>query len=53
MTQFLTPDSQILNYLVFVIRCGGTQEDKHAADWMWLFKRVASSGRKIRQGVMT
>ena len=29
-----------LNYLVIVIRCGGTQEDRHAADWKRLFKRV-------------
>ena len=37
-----------LNYLVIVIRCGGTQEDRHAADWMWLFKRVGRISRKIR-----
>ena len=42
-----------LNYLIIVIRCGGTQEDKHAADWTWLFKRVASSSRKIHLGVKT
>ena len=36
-----------LNYLVIVIRCGGTQEDRHAADRKWLFKRVARTGRKI------
>ena len=42
-----------LNYLIFVIRCGGTQEDKHAADRMWLFKRVASLSRKIHSDVMT
>ena len=37
-----------LNYLLFVIRCGGTQEDRHAADWMRLFKCVAGISRKIR-----
>ena len=37
-----------LNYLIIVIRCGGTQEDRHAAEWKWLFKRVARTGRKIR-----
>ena len=42
-----------LNYLVIVIRCGGTQEDRHAADWMWLFKRVARISRKIRLFVIT
>ena len=42
-----------LNYLVIVIRCGGTQEDKHAVDWKRLFKRVASLSRKIRSGVKT
>ena len=42
-----------LNYQVIVIRCGGTQEDRHAADWKRLFKRVASLSRKIRSGVMT
>ena len=42
-----------LNYLVIVIRCGGTQEDKHAADWKRLFKRVASLSRQIRSGVKT
>ena len=40
-----------LYYQVIVKRCGGTQEDRHAADWKRLFKRVASSGRKIRPGV--
>ena len=40
-----------LDYLLFVIRCVGTQEDKHAADWTWLYKRVASLSRKIRSGV--
>ena len=42
-----------LNYLVVVIRCGGTQEDRLAADRKWLFKRVASLSRKIRSGVKT
>ena len=42
-----------LYYLVIVIRCGGTQEDKHAVEWKRLFKRVASLSRKIRSGVMT
>ena len=42
-----------LYYLVVVIRCGGTQEDRHAADWKWLFKRVASSSRKIHLSVKT
>ena len=42
-----------LNYLIFVIRCGGTQEDRHASDWKSLFKRVASLGRKIRSGAKT
>ena len=42
-----------LYYLVVVIRCGGTQEDKHAAEWKRLFKRVASLSRKIRSGVKT
>ena len=37
-----------LNYLVIVIRCGGTQEDRRAPDWMWAFKRVPSLYRKIR-----
>lgn len=41
-----------LYYLVIVIRCGGTQEDKHAADRKWLFKRVASLSRKIRSDVI-
>ena len=36
-----------LYYLVIVIRSGGTQEDKHADDWMCLYKRVARDGRKI------
>ena len=36
-----------LYYLVIVIRCGGTQEDKHAVDWKRLYKRVARTGRKI------
>ena len=40
-------------YFEIVINCGGTQEDKHAADWTWLFKRVASSSRKIHLGVKT
>ena len=38
-----------LNYLIIVIRCGGTQEDKHADDWKCLYKRVARVGRKIHQ----
>ena len=42
-----------LNYLIVVIRCGGTQEDRHAAEWMWLFKRVARISRKIRLFVIT
>ena len=33
--------------LIFVIRSGGTQEDRHADDWKSLFKRVARDGRKI------
>ena len=37
-----------LYYLVIVIRCGGTQEDKHAVEWKRLFKRVARCDRKIR-----
>ena len=37
--------------LIFVIRSGGTQEDKHADDWKSLFKRVARAGRKIHQFV--
>ena len=41
-----------LYYLVIVIRCGGTQEDKHAAEWKRLFKRVASLSRKIRSSVI-
>ena len=42
----------IFRYLVvFVIRSGGTQEDKHADDWMCLYKRVARAGRKIHQFV--
>ena len=36
-----------LYYLVFVIRSGGTQEDKHADEWKSLYKRVARDGRKI------
>ena len=43
----------ILNWLLIVIRGGGTQEDRHASDWKSLFKRVASLGRKIRSGVKT
>ena len=38
-----------LYYLIFVIRGGGTQEDKHADDWKCLYKRVARVGRKIHQ----
>ena len=38
-----------LYYLIIVIRSGGTQEDKHADDWMCLYKRVARVGRKIHQ----
>ena len=38
-----------LYYLMFVIRSGGTQEDKHADDWKCLYKRVARFGRKIHQ----
>lgn len=41
-----------LNYLVIVIRCGGTQEDRHAAEWKWLFKRVGRNCRKIRNFVI-
>lgn len=41
-----------LNYLVIVIRCGGTQEDRHAAEWKWLFKRVGRDCRKIRNFVI-
>ena len=36
-----------LNYLVIVIRCGGTQEDRLAVERKRLFKRVARDGRKI------
>ena len=36
-----------LNYLVVVIRCGGTQEDRHAAERKWLFKRGARMRREI------
>ena len=35
--------------LIFVIRSGGTQEDKHADDWKCLYKRVARVGRKIHR----
>ena len=42
----------IFRYLdLFVIRSGGTQEDKHADDWMCLYKRVARVGRKIHRFV--
>ena len=41
-----------LNYLVIVIRCGGTQEDRHAADRKWLFKRVGRNSRKIHYFVI-
>ena len=41
-----------LNYLVIVIRCGGTQEDRLAADRKWLFKRVGRNDRKIRNFVI-
>ena len=41
-----------LYYLVIVIRCGGTQEDKHATDRKWLFKRVGRDCRKIRNLVI-
>ena len=44
---------KFLYYHINDTRCGGTQEDKHAADWKRLFKRVASLGRKIRSGVKT
>ena len=38
----------IFRYLgIIVIRSGGTQEDRHAVDWKWLYKRVARVGRKI------
>ena len=40
-----------LYYLIFVIRGGGTQEDKHADDWKCLYKRVARVGRKIHRFV--
>ena len=40
-----------LNYLVIVIRCGGTQEDRHADCWICLFKRVGRFRRKIREVV--
>ena len=40
-----------LYYLMFVIRSGGTQEDKHADDWKCLYKRVARVGRKIHRFV--
>ena len=33
--------------LIFDIRSGGTQEDKHADEWKSLYKRVARDGRKI------
>ena len=35
--------------LIFDIRSGGTQEDKHADDWKCLYKRVARVGRKIHR----
>ena len=41
-----------LYYLVIVIRCGGTQEDKHAVERKWLFKRVGRNSRKIRYFVI-
>ena len=41
-----------LNYLLFVIRCGGTQEDRLAVDRKWLFKRVGRNSRKIRYFVI-
>ena len=41
-----------LNYLIVVISSGGTQEDRHAADWKWLFKRVGRDCRKIRNFVI-
>ncbi len=41
-----------LYYLVIVTRSGGTQEDKHAADWKRLFKRVGRDCRKIRNFVI-
>ena len=41
-----------LNYLVLVIRCGGTQEDRHAVDRKRLFKRVGRDCRKIRNFVI-
>ena len=40
-----------LNRLYIVIRSGRTQEDRHAADWKWLFKRVGRLDRKIRSVV--
>ena len=30
------------------LKGGGTQEDRHASDWMCLFKRVGRIRRKIR-----
>ena len=40
-----------LNYLVIVIRCGGTQEDRLAVERKRLFKRVGRVCRKIRKFV--
>ena len=37
------------DYFMFVTSCGGTQEDKHAHDWMCAYKRVATDGRKIHR----
>ena len=34
-------------YRVFVKRCGGTQEERHAYEWKSTFKRVARRKRKI------
>ena len=39
--------------VLFVIRGGGTQGDKHAHEWKSAFKRVPSLYRKIRTGEKT
>ena len=38
----------ILDYRIIVKRGGGTQEDRHAAEWKRLYKRVGRVSRKIR-----
>ena len=34
--------------LIIIVEGGGTQEGRHASDWMCLFKRVGRVDRKIR-----